>query len=632
MPHNVYFKKGELKNLPSTKSAGTIYVTTDERAMYVDVNDSTRIRLGDFREYPTWSDIQKLDKTNLSTTALYYAAQENVLCKYTGTAWTQINPDTICQLKENKLTGANVDGGVQITSKITDNKELIKEGSIAIKGGTNVTIAMDGNDVKISAADKETTLAGHYTPVENKGSELKATSGFITAIKRDDKGHVVGIDTSEQATNAVTSVTTTAAAASGAGKTGIDITTTVNQQSGGPKDGILNVVGGGATSISVDNGSLKISSTDKSVTAVGNHYVPTGYDASQLSAGAGKVISAVNTDAAGHVTTVTTREENEVTSSSFSVEAATDGGASISQTINQKNGTSRTSSNSATIVGDGATTVSVVGGKVQVSTPVSSESNHYQAAGASDGTKNASGATGTAKKTVQVVTGVTTDKNGHVTGIVSGAATDTHANISEVTAVANKKGNGFDITVSDTDNVSKLATLDPVIKIGSTKSSVHFVDGVADLNVYTTTETDNKITDALKAANAMVIKGQVNAANALPTTGVQAGDTYIVTENGIAFDNQRLEVGDLLVAKADKATGVGDKDWYYVPAGNDIAYFSPNGNAIELKTKSDDVTTGKIVFAAPEARQSGIKVDMTSVNTNGYYTSELTFDMVWGEF
>ena len=631
MPHNVYFKKGELKNLPSTKSAGTIYVTTDERAMYVDVNDSTRIRLGDFREYATWADIQKLDKTNLSTTALYYAVKENVLCKYTGTAWTQINPDTICQLKENKLTGANVDGGVQITSKITDDKELIKEGSIAIKGGTNVTIAMDGSDVKISAADKETTLAGHYTPVENKGSELKATSGFITAIKRDDKGHVVGIDTSEQTTNAVTGVTTTAAVATGEGKTGIDVTTAVSQQSGDTYEGVLNVVGGGATSVSVDNGSLKVSSTDKSVTAVGNHYVPTGYNASKLSAGAGEVISAVNTDAAGHVTTVTTRQENEVTDLSFSVEAADNGGASISQTIDQKNGTSRTSAKGATIVGDGATTVSVVDGKVQVSTPVSSESNHYQATGASAGTMNASGATGTAKETVQVVTGVTTDKNGHVTGIVSGAATDTHANISEVTATANKAG--FDITVKDTDNVSKTATLNPVIKVGSAESSVHFVDGVADLDVYTITETDNKIADALKAANAMVIRGEVNTTKPLPTTNVQAGDTYIVTADGVAFgEGQKLEVGDLLVAKADKATGVGTSDWYYVPAGNDIAYFSPSANAIELKTKSDDVTSGKISFAAPAARESGIKVGMNNTYANNYYTSELTFDMVWGEF
>ena len=631
MPHNVYFKKGELKNLPSTKSAGTIYVTTDERAMYVDVDDSTRIRLGDFREYPTWSDIQALDRTNLSTTALYYAVEENILCKYTGTAWTQINPDTICQLTENKLTGANVKdgGGVQITSKVTDQKGS-KEDSITFKAGDNVTIAMDGTDVKISASDKETTLTGHYAPVEDEASKLQAKSGFITAIKRDAKGHVVGIDTSEQATNAVTTVTTTAAAASGEGKTGIDVTTTVNQATGGAKSGILNVIGDGATSVSVDNGSLKVSSTDKSVTAVENHYVPTGYDASKLSASSGKIITAVNTDAAGHVTTVTTGEENYVTGSSFSV-AATDGGASISQTITQQRNGSKTSSNSATIVGDGATTVSVVGGKVQVSTPVSSESNHYQPAGASDGTKSASGATGTAKETVQVITGVTTDKNGHVTGIVSGAATDTHANISGVTAAANK-GAGFDITVKDTDNTSKTATLDPVIKIGSAESSVHFVNGVADLDVYTITETDNKITDALKAANAMVIRGQVNSTNPLPTANVQAGDTYIVTENGIAFDNQKLEVGDLLVAKDDKETGVGDKDWYYVPAGNDIAYFSPGANSIELKTKSDDVTSGVISFAAPADGASGIKVTLDNSYNQKYYTSQLTFDMVWGEF
>lgn len=630
MPHNVYFKKGELKNLPLTKSAGTIYVTTDERAMYVDVNDSTRIRLGDFREYATWAEIQALDKTNLSTTALYYATQENVLCKYTGTAWTQINPDTICQLTENKLTGADVTGGVQITSKVTDQKGS-KEDSIAIKGGTNVTVAMDGTDIKISASDKETTLTGHYAPVENEASKLQATSGFITAIKRDAKGHVVGIDTSEQTTNAVTTVTTTAAAASGEGKTGIDITTSVDQLSGGAKEGTLNVIGGGATSVSVDNGSLKISSTDKSVTAVGNHYVPTGYDASKLSASSGDIITAVNTDAAGHVTTVTTGVENYVKGSSFEV-AATDGGASISQTITQERGGSKTSTNGATIVGDGATTVSVVDGKVQVSTPVSSESNHYQATGASAGTKSASGATGTAKETVQVVTGVTTDKNGHVTGIVSGAATDSHANISEVTAVANATA-GFDITVKDTDNVSREANIDPVIKIGSAESSVHFVNGVADLDVYTITETDNKITDALKTANAMVIRGEVNTTKALPTTNVQAGDTYIVTEDGVAFgESQKLEIGDLLVAKADKATGVGTSDWYYVPAGNDIAYFSPSANAIELKTKSDDVTSGKILFAAPAANESGIKVGMNNTYANNHYTSELTFDMVWGEF
>ena len=47
---------------------------------------------------------------------------------------------------------------------------------------------------------------------------------------------------------------------------------------------------------------------------------------------------------------------------------------------------------------------------------------------------------------------------------------------------------------------------------------------------------------------------------------------------------------------------------------------------------SDDVTSGKIVFKAPEANQSGIKVGMLNQFANNYYTSERTFDMVWGEF
>lgn len=39
------FKMGEYKNLPTTKVAGTVYVTTDEQAMYVDISNSKRIRM-----------------------------------------------------------------------------------------------------------------------------------------------------------------------------------------------------------------------------------------------------------------------------------------------------------------------------------------------------------------------------------------------------------------------------------------------------------------------------------------------------------------------------------------------------------------------------------------------------------
>ena len=56
-------------------------------------------------------------------------------------------------------------------------------------------------------------------------------------------------------------------------------------------------------------------------------------------------------------------------------------------------------------------------------TKVTSVGNHYTPSGGT--TTSASGATGSAGTTVQVVTGITKDAAGHVTGITSGAATDT---------------------------------------------------------------------------------------------------------------------------------------------------------------------------------------------------------------
>ena len=56
-------------------------------------------------------------------------------------------------------------------------------------------------------------------------------------------------------------------------------------------------------------------------------------------------------------------------------------------------------------------------------TKVTAVGNHYTPSGGT--TTSASGATGSAGTTVQVVTGITKDAAGHVTGITSGAATDT---------------------------------------------------------------------------------------------------------------------------------------------------------------------------------------------------------------
>ena len=90
----VKFLRGLQANLPVTLTDGNVYIATDERAMYVDYNDGTnvqRIRIGDIIEYNTMTEIRALPTAALSTSALYYAKNDNILCKYTGTGWRQIN-------------------------------------------------------------------------------------------------------------------------------------------------------------------------------------------------------------------------------------------------------------------------------------------------------------------------------------------------------------------------------------------------------------------------------------------------------------------------------------------------------------------------------------------------------------
>lgn len=89
---NVNFRKGLRAGLPATYAEGTFYVTTDERAIYLDVSDSARIRLGDFQEFATIDALTA--NTNPSTTALYYVTDINCLAKWNGSEYVQINKDT----------------------------------------------------------------------------------------------------------------------------------------------------------------------------------------------------------------------------------------------------------------------------------------------------------------------------------------------------------------------------------------------------------------------------------------------------------------------------------------------------------------------------------------------------------
>ena len=156
---------------------------------------------------------------------------------------------------------------------------------------------------------------------------------------------------------------------------------------------------------------------------------------------------------------------------------------------------------------------------------------------------------------------------GQTNGKITVSAEDTKLKENGFT-VSNNATQGFDIKVSDTSNTVVGGTLDPIINVGS--SSVHFVNGEANLPVYTTSEIDSKF----KGLNGMTYKGTVGTAalQNLPTSNVSSGDTYMVAAD-TTVNAQAVKKGDLFIATgAEGADGYIASDgitWTHVPSGDD---------------------------------------------------------------
>ena len=172
------FLYGQQANLPATKSNGTVYVTTDERAMYVDINDQ-RIRLGDFQVFADFASIPT--NPTPSESALVYAAAENILCRYDGSKWVQINSQkTLSQLLASVTTAyAASDNSATATHTFKDNaggaataKPQVKVSSGNADTVTVTADATNGIVIKAANTDTKTTAA---TTFETNAAVIKLT-------------------------------------------------------------------------------------------------------------------------------------------------------------------------------------------------------------------------------------------------------------------------------------------------------------------------------------------------------------------------------------------------------------------------------------------------------------------------
>ena len=202
----VAFKKGLLANLPAAISEGTFYITTDERAMYLDINDTTRVRIGDFQEFATLTELQA--NTNPSTTALYYVTELNCLAKWDGAKYVQINLDTGATSVEVTGTGNALDGVTYdpATRKLTftktttfttasdvDSQIAAKVGELKIGEETFATVKayVDKKTDGIATDTALETLTGRVTTAEGKIDKLNgdaSTEGSVAKTVGDEIG------------------------------------------------------------------------------------------------------------------------------------------------------------------------------------------------------------------------------------------------------------------------------------------------------------------------------------------------------------------------------------------------------------------------------------------------------------
>ena len=145
---SLMFKKGLLQNLPSTKQAGTVYITTDERAMYVDISATERIRLGDFIEVTNESDLQNAKYQPYSTTALYYVSSSNKLLKYKGTSGSEASFTVI-------NTTAAIEGNLNALTQRVSANEVAITGLQTNLGNLTTTVKNNKTATDKAIADEE---------------------------------------------------------------------------------------------------------------------------------------------------------------------------------------------------------------------------------------------------------------------------------------------------------------------------------------------------------------------------------------------------------------------------------------------------------------------------------------------
>ena len=584
------FKYGLFERLPATQNPGTIYVTADEKAMYVDLPDvrnadgdvvvaADRVRLSSVIIKESSRDLEP----PYNPGAIYYFAEENALLRWdadggdqgTGT-WVQINS---VKAIDDKI--------LKVAEDVANNKDaitLLQNADTRIEG--LITAEANRADAEekrlaglIGDADSGLTkaLADEVTRADTEEKRLAGligdNSGAITTLQSD-------LDTAE-------------------GKI-TEIETAIGD------NGLKGQLAGAISRIEANEGNIadNAEAIEALQTTVGN--VDSGLVKGLADANAAiTALQNKDDELTGDIADLGTNKVN-VTTYNEKV-------AALEKSI----GENATAAANAKKAADDAQ---------------------------ADADENAGAIT-----TLQTTVGDAS--SGLVKGLADANAaiedlddtkveiTDYNTKVGELTqAIAAAKKAGDDAQADADENAEAITALQNVV--GNSGSGL--VKGLADANT-AITNLDNKIGNIpadSQAANVIdYINGQFEAANAmhykegidtlsdLPTVGVEAGDTYVVIADFYDLDSSKsYYAGDLLIAAADQ----GDAEtynggWTHVVTGYQASHdakLSGADNKIKLTSLAGDgVSLGEI-----EVKTDDSMITATVVGDT------LTLGLEWGSF
>lgn len=181
-------------------------------------------------------------------------------------------------------------------------------------------------------------------------------------------------------------------------------------------------------------------------------------------------------------------------------------------------------------------------------------------------------------------------------------------------AFTNEAEDGFKLTLTKSNgDDSVTATVHPQIKYGSTEITVPFKNGVADIDVYTIEEINNKIDTALRSFNALTYRGTVGGAGStanfigLPTgTGsdaknlVNVGDVFM-SDGSYTHEGSLTDPGTLFIARGEEDALTG----YIKPAT--LEWTQVQNYSTDTRTLvSTTPNTNAIIFDSSVMKNGGV--------------------------